>query len=395
MTSRFCVATLTAIAAVGLQLATSAIADPPPPLPRTVPGVEKGRIETRWLAPYVATTTEQVGSSRTTSVRWFDEDGEVVREVSGAGVHSNVGFVYENANGLTTIHAVNGDWKLPLPKKPGRPGHIKATADSRTFVHQFHPREGQTAVDVYLSGKLASTIGPFDQYEGGGVQLGEDGSLAFLAWKSEENKIAQVVVVGPDAKVRFQADCGELVCCPIVGPDGTGVLVRSNADENTLNTFTFYNKSGTVRSLDIRPNPGFIAWLPGSSKTLFQTSIGYDNRYQLIDWETGNTLWDIPEPARGHRLLTTAALAVEDGFLLLGGLEFMKLGDREGPVRSIYAVDLQNGEVVSHWLPSPLYHFSLDGGSFIRLGEKLFLVSNTEVAEIELEDIAAKSNGWQ
>src|SRR5262249_53765395 len=147
-------------------------------------------------------TTQSVRGSRTTAIRWFTPDGKVGRELAGPNVQVQPGFVSEGG----TIYAVNGDWKITLPAKPGPAGYITSTEDSRTFVHEFHPKEGEIAADVYVAGKLAGTLGPFVQYQGQDVQLGPDGSVALLAWKTAEQKTLRVVVAGPDGKLRFEAD---------------------------------------------------------------------------------------------------------------------------------------------------------------------------------------------
>jgi hypothetical protein len=88
-------------------------------------------------------------------------------------------------------------------------------------------------------------------------------------------------------------------------------------------------------------------------------------------------------------------VAVTKGHLLIGGLEYVPWGDHQESVRSIYAVDSKTGQVVAHWLPSPFNQASRDGGRFLQLGPKLFLVTDDEFAEVAIDDIAAKKNGWQ
>lgn len=385
---------LSLVIALVLLLADSADAPPPPP-PITLPGAVNGRVGTRWLAPYVIATTERVGSRWTTSVRWFDADGKVVRELSGPRVDAHAGYVSDYTNGVETIYAVNGDWKLSLPKKVGPSGYITATPDNRTFVHEFHPQQGQIAVDVYVNGRLVNTIGPFMQYLGRDVQVGADGSLAFLAWKDKKDEMVEVIVAGPDGKISFRAECEGPVDSPIVAPGGGGVLVRLNLPGNGHETFIFYKKSGKMSSLRLGPNPTFLNWLPESSKSLFTTSVGYKHRYQLIDWDSGKILWDVADPASGLWERAVPRRAVLGDYVLLCGLEFMKLGEREGPVRSIYALSLANGQAVAHWLPVPNCHFSTDWGWFRRLDSKVFLIWGKEFAEIKLSDIAARKNGWR
>jgi hypothetical protein len=290
---------------------------------------------------------------------------------------------------------VNGDWKLTLPKKSGPAGYITATGDSRVFLHQFHPEEGQIVVDVYTLGELVGSVGPFPQYMGRSVQLGADGSFAFLAWKDRKAKMVEVIVAGPDGKMSFRAECEGQVDSPIVAPGGGGVLVGLNLPGNGHETFIFYKKSGKVSSLRLGPNPTFLNWLPENSKSLFMTSVGYKYRYQLIDWDDGKILWDVADPASGLWERAVPRRAVLGDYVLLCGLEFMKLGQREGPVRSVYALSLANGQAAAHWLRVPSCHFSTDWGRFARQGEKLFLIWGDTFSEVSLEDITAKKDGWR
>ena len=366
----------------------------PPPAPRTMPGDVKGEVRTRWLAPYVSVSTRSIGTSSTTIVQWFDADGRLARELAGPDVDAHPGYVDRLGNGPTTIYGVNGDWKITLPQKPGPAGYITATEDSRTFVHEFHPGEGEIAADVYVAGRLAGTVGPFLQYQGQDVQLGSDGSLALLTWKDEDKKTPQVVVAGPDGKVRFRADCEGPVLSPEPAPDGAGVLVHANAGGDARNTFTFYTKTGKGASLNVGPNAWPVAWVPGTATAVFSTSVGYDYRFHLIDWGSGTRGWDIPDPSPARVPGASPAVAVAGDYLLVGGLEDVDWGSRKLPVRGIHALDVKTGRAVAHWLPSPLQQ-AHDGGNFLKLGKRLFLAADEEFAEVSLDDIAAKTNGWK
>jgi hypothetical protein len=347
-----------------------------------------------------------------TSVRWFDPNGTVLREVTGSQVDVNPcgGYVSEITGDAVTCHAVNGDWNVILPKKPtllddmrarvlrkgpGDDGYVAWTTDSTVLVWQYYPHEGEIIVEMYFKGRRIAAIGPYVPYKGEQINLSSDGSLALLARKTQEDKGAHVLAVSPDGKVRIEAKCGQSVCSPIAAPAARGVLVQSNLPSNGYDTFVFYDKSGGVSSLRIGPNPTFLAWVPTSSKSVFLTSVGCKYRYQLIDWESGTIVWDVPDPAAGLWERAVPRRVVLGDYVLLCGLEFMKLGEREGPVRSIYALHLTNGETVAHWLPAPNCHFSTDWGKFVRLGRKLFILWGAEFAEIKLEDIAAKKNGWR
>ncbi len=372
------------LSAVAFLVANSSVARPPPPLRKTLPGLSQGRVESRWLAPYVLVTTERIGSNATTNVRWFSADGRVVREVSGGSVSAHPGFVSVFADGIATIHAVNGDWKLVLPKKPkkpGRPGFITATADSRTFVHEFHPLNDQIAVDVYVHGKLVNTIGPFRHYRGESVQLGEDGSIAVLVSNSDKNNVARVVVVDPGGNMRFQRQCTGPVHSPVPAPRGTAVLVRPNTGDATANTFIFYDESGGASSFNVGPNAVFVGWVPKTMSALICTSVGYKHRYHLVDCTNGETIWEIPDP-NPHQGLSCAAIVV-GGYVLFHGYEFA-------------AVDTTDGKVVARWQPcAGRRPIGVNGAWFRKLGNRLFVISDDEFSEFSLEDIAAEKNGWK
>jgi hypothetical protein len=354
-----------------------------------MPGEVKGQVKTRWLAPYVCATNRSIAGQRTTSVEWFGPDGQPARRLAGPNVVVQPGFVNQYGQGGTTIHAVNGDWKIALPAKPGPAGYITATEDSRTFVHEFHPEEGEIAAEVYSEGRLAGTVGPFLQYQGQDVHLGADGSLALLTWRDAEKKTPLVVVAGPDGRVRFRAECDGPALFPQPAPGGAGVLVQANAGGAARNEFTFYTKAGKRSSLNVGPNAVFMAWLPGTMTTLFSTSVGYDYRFQLIDWSTGMRLWDIADPNPARVPGTLPPVAVAGDFLLVGGLEGVPRG-----TRSLYALDAKKGGVVARWLLTPGQAAS-DGGRFLALGKRLFLVTDEEFAEVDVEDIPAKRNGWK
>lgn len=91
-----------------------------PFVPRDLPGAEKGRAETRWIAPYVLATSYSVGGKVVQTVRWFDENGIATRELSGTTVDARSDYIYERglANEMI-IHDVRGPWKIVLPKKSG------------------------------------------------------------------------------------------------------------------------------------------------------------------------------------------------------------------------------------------------------------------------------------
>lgn len=392
--------------AAALLLAATLAAPPasagrPPPPPVTTPGQPVGEVSARWIAPYVLHVEEQVAGKSTQRVRWFAPDGSVARELTGRlQVEANQGFVFQytprNGGGWDcTVHAVNANWRLALPRKPGPSGYITGTADSHTFVQQHHPQEGQIAADVYVGGKRVSTLGPFEQYQGRGVQLAADGTLAFLAWKDRAKELAQVIVAGRDGKLSFQADCPFQVTSPAPAPDGAGVLVQPNFGEDGANTFVFVKKTGETRTMKFWPNPRVAAWVPGTCRALIETSFGHEKRFLLADCATGKTLWGIDDPVSGRDVLGTSTIAVTKDYVLLGGTDQVAHGEERIAVRSLCAVGLASGKVVARWRADPMGQGRAGVGRFCRLGKQLFLVSERDFARLDLADIAAKRRGWR
>ena len=80
-------------------------------------------------------------------------------------------------------------------------------------------------------------------------------------------------------------------------------MLRPNTGGTNQNTFLWYTGEGKLRSLDVSPNPHCVGWIPETRKALFSSSVGFEDRYRLIDWDTANTIWKIPRPGdNGHTL---------------------------------------------------------------------------------------------
>jgi hypothetical protein len=158
----------------------------------------------------------------------------------------------------------------------------------------------------------------------------------------------------------------------------------------------WFTKQGKERSLDISPNPWCAGWIPASRKSLFWTSVGDEPRHwHLIDWDTGQRLWDIPSPGPGRPL----AIGLTSSLILFGIAEPYHpspAGNGQGWLRTFYAVKVSDGSLAARW-QAQLPRRSLDAGSehFLQLGSKLFYITADEFSEISLEDIGAKRHGWR
>jgi hypothetical protein len=304
-------------------------------------------------------------------------------------IHPNSGFVSDNS-GPQIIYGLHEDWRIEVPKKPGRPGFINATPDSRVFHHNYRPEDRMIAVDVYLHGELVGTVGPYHLYRGD-VTLSERGDAALLA-REGPNGPVQVVVFDERAKVRFTTRCDDPVMHPAVTPAADGVLLEVNTGEQPQQ-FTFYQTTGKARSLGIGPNARLLDWVPGTHRAVFVTSIGDKNRYRLIDWDTGSTVWEIADPCPRGNPDARSVVALQD-FVITCGSEYI---NDEHPVTipTLYAISTKNGELLASWRPDFGPIVSIAGGSLLKLRDKLYFVSDTYASEVDLDDIAAKRNGWE
>jgi hypothetical protein len=363
----------------------------PPPAEVTLPGDRKGRMESRWLAPYVHSAWIKVGDKHVASVRWLSADGKVRRELTGSDVSASSEFAWELKNGQSIIHGITGDWQMALPRKEG--GYITATANG-FFLHQYNPDPKRVAVDVYVGGKLARTFGPYRQYESSGIYHGSDGSLVLLTWKTGDNNTPQIVAAGPDGKVTMHVDCIHPVMSPVVAPEARGVLVQPNGTDR--DTFSYYTAKGKVASYKPGPNAHCVTWLPKSATAVMSSSVGHDYRFHLVDWTRGKQLWDIRDPCAARVPGWAPRVAVAKDYLLFAGREYVKWGERQDPVRCLYAVDSKTGKTVARWHPTPHRSSSdRDEPWFFPDGPKLYVMTPDEFSEINLDDIAAKKRGWE
>src|SRR5205823_14656822 len=105
-------------------------------------------------------------------------------------------------------------------------------------------------------------------------------------------------------------------------------------------------------------------------------------------------LWNIDDPMNSRSGSAAAQVVPGGGLLLFAGVQAMDLGGRSEPVRSLQAVEVRTSQLVARWQPTPLQRFT-DGGRFVRVGERLFLVTDDEFAEIRLQDIGERKHGWR
>ena len=365
----------------------------PPEVMRDMPGAVAGRIKTWWFDPFVSATTRSLGPDRWTAIDWFEADGKLSHSFAGYNVYAQSSFVYRFGGGKTTVVGIQGDWQIELPEKSGPAGYL--TGIDKTFVDEFHPNEDQIAADIYISGKLVNSIGPYVQHLGEDVRVGEDGSTALLTWRSSEKNVTQVVSIGANGKSRFQVEADPLLMAPVPAPNGDGVLAHLNTGGEDRNRFLFYQASGKKSSLIVAPNGQIAAWLPGSTTALMQTSIGHEYRWRLIDWATGRQVWEIGDVATGRVPNSGSPVVASGNYLLFAAIEYLDDGKSTISGRRVYAVGIADGQVVGHWFPSPTSQPATDVGRFRKVAGKLYLVTDEAFSQVQTSDISAKTNGWK
>jgi hypothetical protein len=293
------------------------------------------------------------------------------------------------------LRGVNEDWEITLSPEPGPAGYFTSTPDSGVFIHEFHPQQGMIGLHIYVHGKPAPVVGPFLQYLGRDVVLNDDGSTGLLIWKDETHTNAQVVVTDTNGVLCWRGDCDAVVDGPIVAPDGAGVLLHPNTGGGDQNTFWWYTAQGKQRSVSISPNPDCIGWIPQSRHSLFETSVGNDSRrFQLIDWDSGRRLWEIPGPGSGQFL----GVALTPEYIIFAMAELHPSPPDNGMEwrRAFHAVKVQDGSLAARWTADSGHRsFNGDRDHFLQLGGRLYYVTAEEVAELKLEDIRAKQHGWE
>jgi hypothetical protein len=345
-----------------------------------LPGRASGTTRSAWIAPYVQETQVSVGTGGVTHVRWFRPDGTVLREIQGKGAQD----VRDR-----TVHGIRDTWSVRLREVPWGSGGIERGEDDSTLVHYWIEGASLRA-DIYKEGKLLNSLGPF--HKARRLELGEDGSTAVLTLN--ESGSARVVVFAPGGKPSFEADAGGDARVLSVAPGGLGVVLEGNGERHVENELTWLSKKGTSRKLKIEPNPWLSRWVPGTARQVVTYGLAGENpRFRLVDWESGETVWDIADPAKGTSS-RMEGVAVEGDLLLLAGIE-SRDGWRGEWCRASEALDLGTGKLVASWCSGGFGEPGLPVPKFMRLDGRLWLVADDAFAPFPVEDIRKKTNGWQ
>lgn len=366
----------------------------PPPQPSELPGQVRGRLDSRWVAPYVLTIGLNVGGKRGARTVWYAPDGGVVRDVLGAGDDC---VVVQGKDGASTVHGVRAGWTIALPPAPPPPAKFEfmhlVSGDGRTFVRQqSSPADSSTTADVFVDGEFKGRAGPAVRWRGRPVRIGEDGSLAIEAGKRPGERGMRVLVFAPGAQATFEVPLGTEESVVQVAPAGKGVLLR-RPKEGAADEWLFASAKA-LKPLDLGNNPDVLAWVPGTTQAIVASGAEDAPRLRLVDLESGATVWDVPDqPLRGRR--RSPGVTVEGDLVLVSGLEATVVAGASRWRRRVDALERATGKPVATWRSTDAGPVGLaEPAVFRRAGDVLHLVTPEGFATVPVADIREKTNGW-
>lgn len=365
-----------------------------PPAPRDLPGGwPEGQVRASWLAPYVRHVETWIGSGCTSRVTWFEPDGSVRRDVEGVAARA---FVSVSDQGRTTIYGTLADWEVALPKPPpGAQSYLHA-AGPRVFVRDTWKEEGAVRADVYVDGSHVATLGPYLRYRAEDFHTNEDGSLAVLVRPSPDVPTPQVRAFAPGARPTFVANLDEHALVVAVAPRGAGVLVATNDESARPSRWLWVTEDGALPAPGVGPNPVVLGWVPGTATMLLACS-GADPRvtYELVDLTEGRVRWSATDPAEKASFRGPESVVVDDGLVLLAGIECKVVEGVGHWLRSVYALDLATGAPLATWRSSYRGPPGYEDLRFARRAGQLYVVSDEAFASFPPDDLASRTNGWR
>ncbi|HVY71124.1 MAG TPA: hypothetical protein VHH73_14425 [Verrucomicrobiae bacterium] len=385
------------------------------------PGTLAGEVTSRWVSPYVMEQTITIRSNVTrvfteksdgtikrktegihseSSYRWLAPDGREKKELGGRdearwGFVLDTGFVmdYRRSDHMVA-HALNGTWTIKLRPRKAFSGSIKSTPDSRFLVRECDLGASRLKeFEFYVDGKWAGILGPLLDYQGFDFSLNSDGSFSWVGRETARDLSPTVWVTRNDGRLSFKQRCDRPMMTVATAPEGQGVLLAPLEGGHPV--FTYCRRDGRTRPVRTGFNPRFIAWDKNSGRALFQTSVGYDHSYELIDCDSGQKVWEIVDPASGH-VERGAAMTIADGHVFLGGGEWVTNNFTTGPVSTIYALEVDQGKIVARWRhPNPAQDAAPVDGRFVKENGRLYWMGGRDFAEINLSDAWKHKNGWE
>jgi len=342
--------------------------------PPTGPGESQGSVEAHWLAPFVLKTAYSVGQHAEITFCWYDEEGNLIERLTGPHVFYNPGYVAERIGKTCVIHGTTGHWQLAIPNKgeEARPGDSRFEAKGELFIHQYFRSLKERMVDVYRSGNLVGTAGPFlrgfDDAE-----LFRNGCISLTTGRREPEAKREVIVIGPDATIRLRQRCGEHDISPFVVANGKGVLLEVDGRPRPPVEFHYIGADGLNALLDLPANARCLCSDPLSDLVLFSINGTTDEGFQMLHATTGAVLWEIKSPVRSYPSTAIKTMIAGDKVLFLG--------------MDLAAVNLKDGQLESFWREKR--NQPMNGELFL-MGNDVYVVCPSEFYKIDPSDLSKR-----
>jgi hypothetical protein len=363
----------------------------PPFAPIRAPGPHLGETKSEWLLPYVRYqlegvvpwTDEDCGCCPVGvhSVKWYSEKGDVLHELTD--VRRSVGFLHHE-KGFIGLWPY---WEMPSPRKGNGEGSIRATPTGRVLLHLYHPTEMEVAVDVYRTGRLTRTIGPYPgvRPSPGRFELNDSGAFCLLIGDHQTPDSSLVVLVNPDGKLSGEFKIPG--CYPDAQPDpaGQGVIYR-NVEEQKK----YWVVPGEAPvPLDAWTSSSHVTcWV--ADRVLFNEWYKDGRRFTLVNLRTGRSVWW----TKASEVSTSSyqMAATDQDWIFLCSQELDRRQDREKAHHVITVVNAADGDTLHVWKSSSA---ALEPGRLLRVGESVYFFTPSEFTRLDREAISAGRYGWR
>ena len=379
------------------------------PSPVVAPGSVLGTTEAKWILPYVRLRKEGVFDPETAdrngcccggrmSVEWFSRDGEPMFEIGDVG--TGLGFLrkLEPAEESATDDAASTDrgeriigldpyWELDLPKKGVRSRYITATPTTHVFLHLYHPTDTDVAVDVYRTGTLAETVGPFPDPGRTGVRLADSGAFAVTLGSYEQGALIEIVLVDPSGRQSRPFSIDSHGSQLVTDPTGRGIVYQAN------DRHKYWAEPGEAPvRLDVWGNNSRVLGWSGN-RALFHEWSEDGMRFSLVDLRSGESMWKRPaiDWAQRH-----GGAVLDRAWIYL--YEWEPDDERgRGGGHDISVLDLESGDLLHVWRSSRgarRISPPLSPARLLAIRGEIYFLTEAEFARIDRSDVESHVGGW-
>ena len=386
-------------------------------IPPSFPGETIGTSRFSWVAPYVCSRDITIGKNHLTTVTWFSEDGQIIKEISGKHLEANSYYIRNRLGDTTIINSIYDTSSLIIIRDTincTRGGSISGKDYGKYFWRDYS-KNGFKWTDFYANAEFVGTFGPQYWFAGRLFNVNTTGSIAYSLMDTVNNNSCKIVSLDSLGNQTFSFNCDGPYIGVTPSPNGQCVVVNYNLD--TINNrgstdFACLYSSGEIVRANLYPNGRLIGWVPGNFNMIVTTALGADYTYRLLDWKTGEILWSVKDPLEYTPMTRAHGTVISEDYLLLSGLAIRESlphgpvipNQLEGTIRMLAAIDIKKGELVAKWYEptftgrwqvgtgtSPMPN---SGGKLMWYKNELYHVTDVNFSKINFEDIQNYRNGW-